>query len=194
MAGEARGAAGLRVADRPLRVGGRGRGEDHAGDDEDERREAEGEGRGDAERVVDGGADVPVGRREERRRAEHPLEAMRATASRHAGRLLSASSASRAPGRVLASLSPGRSRAAGTRTPSSAPAGWPAGDPPSPSAAPCRSGRPQDVRARHLEVSPVPARQEPVRLLPSAEAAVKDRDATFPSYSTAETLSSYQGR
>ncbi len=78
---EARGSAGLRVAHRAFRIGGRGRREDHSGDDEDERRQPEGERGGDAERVVDGGADVAVGRGEERRRAEHPLEVMRAAAA-----------------------------------------------------------------------------------------------------------------
>ena len=95
VAGEARGAAGLRVANGPLRVGRRGRGEAPATTKTSgvsPRRER----RGDAERVVDRGADVAVGRREERRRAEHSLEAMRATASRREGY---SARASRSPGR-----------------------------------------------------------------------------------------------
>ena len=71
---EARGAAGLRVADRALGVRERGCGEEEPGDDEDERRQPEGEDRRDAERVVDRGADVAVRGREERRRPEHALE------------------------------------------------------------------------------------------------------------------------
>ena len=66
VAGEARGAAGLRVHHRRLGVGGGGRGEDQAGDDEGDRGQAEGEGGGDAERVVDRGADVAVGGGEQR--------------------------------------------------------------------------------------------------------------------------------
>ena len=65
VAGEARGAAGLRVHHGRLGVGGGGGGEDQAGDDEGDRGQAEGEGRGDAERVVDRGADVAVGGREQ---------------------------------------------------------------------------------------------------------------------------------
>ena len=53
-----------------------GGGEEEAGDDEDERRQAEREDRGEAERVVDRGADVAVGGREERRGAENSLEAL----------------------------------------------------------------------------------------------------------------------
>ena len=66
VAGEARGAAGLRVHHRRLGVGGGGGGEDQAGDDEGDRGQAEREGGGDAERVVDRGADVAVGGREQR--------------------------------------------------------------------------------------------------------------------------------
>ena len=66
VAGEARGAAGLGVHHGRLGVGGGGRGEDQAGDDEGDRGQAEGEGGGDAEGVVDRGADVAVGRREQR--------------------------------------------------------------------------------------------------------------------------------
>ena len=72
---EGGGAAGLRVAHRPLGVGGRGGGEDDPAQQEDDRRQAERERGGDAERVVDRGADVAVGGREERRRAEDALEA-----------------------------------------------------------------------------------------------------------------------
>ena len=74
---EARRPAGLGEEHRPLGVG-RGRaGEDQPRDDEDERREPERDRRGDAERVVDRRADVPVGGREERRRSQHALERMR---------------------------------------------------------------------------------------------------------------------
>ena len=74
VAREARGAAGLGIADRALRVGGGGGGEDDARDDEDERRQPEREDGREAERVVDRGADVAVGGSEERRRAQHALE------------------------------------------------------------------------------------------------------------------------
>ena len=74
VAGEARRAAGLRVADRALGVGRRRRGEDQPADQEDERRQPERDRRGDAERVVDRRADVAVRGREERRRPEHALE------------------------------------------------------------------------------------------------------------------------
>ena len=66
VAGEAGGAAGLGEHHRRLGVGGGGGGEDQAGDDEGDRGEAEGEGGGDAERVVDRGADVAVGGGEQR--------------------------------------------------------------------------------------------------------------------------------
>ena len=74
VAREARGAAGLRVADGSFHVGqGRGR-EDQARDHEDERGQAEREGGRDSERVVDRRADVAVRRRKERGRAENALE------------------------------------------------------------------------------------------------------------------------
>ena len=74
VAREARGAAGLRVADGSFHVGqGRGR-EDQARDHEDDRGQAEREGGRDAERVVDRRADVAVRRREQRGRAENALE------------------------------------------------------------------------------------------------------------------------
>ena len=89
MPGEARGAAGLGEAHRSLCVRERRRGEDDAGDEEDERRQAEREGRGDAERVVDRGADVPVDGGEESGRPEDALEAMLFTAPpRHRRNLL----------------------------------------------------------------------------------------------------------
>ena len=71
---EARGAARLGVARGALGVGRGGRREDDAGDDEDERRQAERVERREPERVVDRGADVAVGGREERGRAEGALE------------------------------------------------------------------------------------------------------------------------
>ena len=74
VAGEARRAAGLGEAHRSLRVRRRRRGEDHARDHEDERRQPERVDRGEAERVVDRGADVAVGGSEERRRPEDALE------------------------------------------------------------------------------------------------------------------------
>ena len=61
VAGEARGAARLRVHHRRLGVGGGGGDEDQAGDHEGDRGQAEREGGGDAERVVDRRADVAVG-------------------------------------------------------------------------------------------------------------------------------------
>ena len=73
--GEARRAARLRVAHGALGVARGGRGEDQPCDREDERREPERERGGDAERVVDRRADVPVRRREERGCAEHALHA-----------------------------------------------------------------------------------------------------------------------
>ena len=70
---EARRAAGLGKADGSLGIRRGGRREDDPRDDEDERRQPEGEDGGEAEGVVDRRADVAVRRREERRRAEHPL-------------------------------------------------------------------------------------------------------------------------
>ena len=87
VAREARRAAGLREAHRAFGVGGRGGGEDHAGDHEHDRRQAEREDGRDAERVVDRGADVAVGGREERRRPEDALEPLLAPPSRHRGGL-----------------------------------------------------------------------------------------------------------
>ena len=72
MAGEARRPAGLRVHHRRLDVGGGGEGEDQPGDQEGDRGETEREARHHAERVVDRGADVPVGGREQR---PHPVDA-----------------------------------------------------------------------------------------------------------------------
>ena len=77
VAREARRAAGLGEADGALGVGGGGRGEEDAGDHEDERRQPEREDGGDAERVVDRGADVAVRGREERVRTEDALELLR---------------------------------------------------------------------------------------------------------------------
>jgi hypothetical protein len=68
---------------RPFRVGGRRRREDQAADDEDERREPQRDPGDQAEGVVDRGADVPVGGREERRRAEDALEPLLSTSPRH---------------------------------------------------------------------------------------------------------------
>ena len=76
VAREARRAARLRVADGALGVGRGGRREDQAADDEDERREPERDAGRQAERVVDRRADVAVGGREERGRAEDALEAV----------------------------------------------------------------------------------------------------------------------
>ena len=72
--GEARGAARFREACGAFGVGRRRRGEDHARDDEDERRQSERVGGGEPQRVVDRGAHVAVGGREEPRRAKHTLE------------------------------------------------------------------------------------------------------------------------
>ena len=84
---EARRASGLREARGAFRVRRRRRGEDDARDDEDERRQPERVDGGEAERVVDRGADVAVGGREERGGAEHPLhlDLTPAPASGHGG-------------------------------------------------------------------------------------------------------------
>ncbi len=88
VAGEARRATRLRIADRALGVRRSRRCEDHAADDEDDRGEAERDARRQAERVVDRGADVPVGSCEQRRCAQHPLEAMRLSAPPGHGTML----------------------------------------------------------------------------------------------------------
>ena len=64
--GEARRASRLRIANRPLGVGHRRAGEDQSRDHEDDRRQPQREDSGNAERVVDRGADVAVDGREER--------------------------------------------------------------------------------------------------------------------------------
>jgi hypothetical protein len=64
-AGEARGAARLRIHRRRLGVGGRGAQEEDAGDHEDDRRQAQRVARDQAERVIDRRTHVPVGGREE---------------------------------------------------------------------------------------------------------------------------------
>ena len=74
VAGEARRAAGLRVEDGALGVGGGRHREHDPGDEEDERRQPERVDGREAERVVDRRADVAVGGREERRCPEYPLE------------------------------------------------------------------------------------------------------------------------
>jgi len=84
---KARGAARLGKANGALGIGERGRGEDDAGDDEDERRQPEREDRGDAERVVDRRADVPVRGGKECGRAENALQTL-LTAPTAAGRRL----------------------------------------------------------------------------------------------------------
>ena len=94
VAREAGGAAGLRIADRALGVRERGRGEDHAGDHEDDRRQPEREDGGDAERVVDRRADVPVRGGEQRRRPEDAVEPLLRLLAR-AARLRSCSALSR---------------------------------------------------------------------------------------------------
>ncbi len=76
VAREARGAARLGVHRGRLGVGGGGQIEDHARDQEHDRRQPERVGGDEPERVVDRGADVAVGGREQRARAEHPLEAV----------------------------------------------------------------------------------------------------------------------
>jgi hypothetical protein len=70
---EARGAAGLGIHRRGLGIGRRGAQEEEAGDQEDDRRQPERERRDKAQRVIDGGADVPVGRREE---GVHPQDSL----------------------------------------------------------------------------------------------------------------------
>ena len=76
VAREGGGAAGLGEHRRRLGVGRGRQVEDPAGDDEDDRREAERVGGDQAERVVDRGADVAVGGREQRARAEHPPQSV----------------------------------------------------------------------------------------------------------------------
>ena len=105
VAREARGAAGLREAHRPLRVGGGGRGEDQPRDDEDERRQAERNPRDEAERVVDRGADVAVGGREESVRTENAVELVGPPPPGHAGTLVPA----------VASAAAGTARRRGSR-------------------------------------------------------------------------------
>ena len=90
MAGEAGGAAGLGKTHRPLGIGRRRRREDQSADHKDERRQPERDPSDQAEGVVDRGADVPVGGREERRRAEDALETLLTTPPRHARMLLPA--------------------------------------------------------------------------------------------------------
>ena len=86
VAGEARGAARLGVAHRPLGVRRGGAREDEAGDDEDDRRQAERVDRDYAEGVVDRRADVAVRGGEERVRSEDALELLGlATPSCHGG-------------------------------------------------------------------------------------------------------------
>ena len=87
MAREARGAARLGEARRAFGVGGSGGGEHDARDDEDERRQTERVDGGQAQCVVDRGADVAVGGGEEGGGAEHPLhlDLTPAAASRHGG-------------------------------------------------------------------------------------------------------------
>ena len=100
VAGEARGAAGLRVHHGRLGIGGGGRGEDQPGDHEGDRREAEGEGGGDAERVVDRGADVAVGGREQRADAVDAAQRfVPGDALGHLRRLSPARGRGRGPGR-----------------------------------------------------------------------------------------------
>jgi hypothetical protein len=72
--GEARRTTCLGKANRPLGVRDRRRSKDEAADHEDERRQPEGDPGNETERVVDRGADVPVGGREERRGSEDALE------------------------------------------------------------------------------------------------------------------------
>ena len=74
---EARGAARLREAHRPLGVRRSGRREEEAGDHEDDGRQPEREEGGYAEGVVDRGADVAVRGGEERVRPENALELVR---------------------------------------------------------------------------------------------------------------------
>ena len=78
VAGEARGAARLRIANGALGVGRGSGGEDQPADEEDERRQPERDSGDEPECVVDRRADVAVGGREERRRPEHALEPLRA--------------------------------------------------------------------------------------------------------------------
>ena len=86
--GEARRAAGLREADGSLGVGGGRRREDQPADDEDERGQPERDPGDDAERVVDRRADVPVGGRKERGRAEHALQVVSLSPPRHEARIV----------------------------------------------------------------------------------------------------------
>src|SRR5262249_49222702 len=108
---KARRAAGLREAHRPLGIGRSGAREDEARDDEDDRRQAERVDRYDAEGVVDRGADVAVGGREERVRSEDALELLRlATPSCHGVTVVLAAVALPATGPVAIITRHGASR------------------------------------------------------------------------------------
>ena len=111
VAREGRRAARLRVAHRSLRVRGSGGREDQAADHEDKRSQSERNARDQPERVVDGGADVPVGGREKRRGPEHALEPLRPPSPPPPGR----------DGRTHAL---GVGRHARTLTPAAATYGW----------------------------------------------------------------------
>src|SRR6185437_350094 len=95
MTGEAGGTARLGIENRPLGVGRGRRREDQPADHEDERRQPKRDPRDEPERVVDRGADVAVGSRKQGRRAEHPLQPLLTTPSRH-GRMLCRETAERA--------------------------------------------------------------------------------------------------
>ena len=112
---EARGAARLREAHRPLGVRRRRRREEEAGDDEDDRRQPEREEGGYAEGVVDRRADVAVRGGEEGVRPEDALELVRlATPSCHGGTVVPAAVApAPRPGRWRSSRGTARRAAAG---------------------------------------------------------------------------------
>ena len=79
VAGEARGAAGLGIANGALRIRRGSSGEDEPADEKDERRQSERDSGDQPERVVDRGADVAVSSREERRSPEHAFERLLAS-------------------------------------------------------------------------------------------------------------------
>ena len=85
--GEARRAAGFRIANRALGVGRRRGREDQAADHEDERCQPERDPRDEPEGVVDGRADVAVRSREERRCPEDALERLLPPPAAPPGRL-----------------------------------------------------------------------------------------------------------
>ena len=186
VAGEAGGAAGLRVHHRRLGVGGGGGGEDQAGDDEGDRGQAEGEGGGDAERVVDRGADVAVGGGEQRADAVDAAQRfvsgdslghLEAAGNGHSDRIYGRRPVLSARGRGSARparrsrRAPGRARARRGAGPG------PARRPPAPAAArPQRAGRPTST-ASAPRASAI-ATSTPRRMPPSTRTVARPATAS----------------